>query len=207
MSDSTRAELGAQVAAAHAIALIRRHLDQGAQLTELSAKGLFREIAQSMISAARDRGLSAADVRTTLTAVVVPTYAAADGARPGWAGHVADTGLWLRCRDGWRRLTGETKSTFDGNALHEFLPHHPDAASDTWFDIPDGGAVGVLSDGIGDSFTEVDGAAHWFAERWRTPPPLASFMLDVDFEAKGQQDDRTAVVVWCRPAVPRGSGK
>ena len=66
-----------------------------------------------------------------------------------------------------------------------------------------GSALAVLTDGVGDALTDIPHAASWFAERWQRPPSLASFLLDVDFDAAGQVDDRTAVVVWCLPAPRR----
>jgi len=199
MSDSRRAELGAQVAVARAVALVRSHLDGGGRPEELSAPQVFAEVARAVAGAAADRSLDPADVRTTLTVLVVPAYPDRDGCRVAWAGRVADTHVWLR-EDGWTRVTGEAKPTLDGNVLRDFLPHVPGAATGTAFVVPPDAVLGVLSDGVGDLFDD-EAAARWFATRWAAPPPLASFILDVDFEAKGHLDDRTAVVVWCGAAA------
>jgi hypothetical protein len=196
MSDSARAELGASVAVGTAVAILRRRLDQGAGPADMRAVELFREIAQNIIGAAHDRGLDVADVRTTLAVAVLPTSTGVDGAAEAWCGQIADTHLWMRENTGWRCLTGESKESFDGNALRKFLPHHPDGARDQHFVVFDGQVTAMLTDGVADAFAEVPGADTWLAERWKEPTPLASFMLDVDFEAKSMQDDRTAVVVW-----------
>jgi hypothetical protein len=94
------------------------------------------------------------------------------------------------------------KDSYNGSSLSAFLPHTPEAAAERTFPFGDGDTVAVLSDGVADAFSEVSGADAWFADRWRRPPPLASFLLDVDFDARQQLDDRTAVVVWAGRQVP-----
>jgi hypothetical protein len=195
MSDSSRAELGASVAVATAVALLRRELDQGVPLEELSVAQLFQDVANSIVAAARDRGLGPADVRTTLAVAVLPTRSTGVR-RLAWAGQLADTHAWMLRGQRWECLTGEAKDRYDGSALRAFLPHRPQDAQAILFDLNEASALAVLTDGVADAFSDVDGAERWFADRWREPPPLASFILDVDFEAKGLLDDRTAVVVW-----------
>lgn len=196
MSDSARSELGASVAVATAVALVRRHLDGGKEVADLRARELFGEVSDALVQAARDRRLDPADVRTTLAVAVLPAYHAAKEVATAWVAQIADTHLWRLDDDGWQCLTGGAKDTYDGSVLDAFLPHRPEAARGATFDFAGDDTVAVLSDGVADAFAEVSGAGPWFAERWRRPPPLASFVLDVDFEAKGLQDDRTAVVVW-----------
>ncbi|MEU3457698.1 protein phosphatase 2C domain-containing protein [Micromonospora sp. NPDC006766] len=202
MSDSARSELGAATAVGTAVALVRRHLDERRPLESLNAAELFRAVSAALVQQAKDRGLDPNDVRTTLAVAVLPAYRRG-GQRPrGWVGQIADTHLWQRDDSGWKCLTGRAKDSYNGNTLSTFLPHTPDAAAGLTFALGDGDTVAVLSDGVADAFSEVPGAAGWFAERWRRPPPLASFLLDVDFDARQQLDDRTAVVVWAGRQSP-----
>jgi hypothetical protein len=195
MSDSPRAEFGAMVAVATAVGLVRHRLDRGERIADLRPRGLFTDVAAGILAAAEDRGLRAADVRTTLTVAVIPT-GPADSSRTAWVGHVADTTVWIRTAEMWQCVTSNVKGSFDGIAVRRFMPHHPDAALSQTFTVDAGATLAVLSDGVADSFQEIRGANAWLADRWRDPPPLASFLLDVDFEARAQHDDRTAVVVW-----------
>ena len=43
--------------------------------------------------------------------------------------------------------------------------------------------------------------AGFLAERWRRPPDPLAFMLDVQFERKTFDDDRTVVGIWPSAAV------
>ncbi|MDI6104631.1 protein phosphatase 2C domain-containing protein [Actinoplanes sp. NEAU-A12] len=196
MSDSLRSELGASVAVGTAVALLRRYLDDNRPLSGLRADDLFRDVAGALVQAAKDRGLDPHDVRTTLAVAVLPTRCRPDRPVEGWVAQIADTHLWRREPGSWKCLTGAEKDSFDGSVLNSFLPHVPQAARGTLFTLAWGDTVAVLSDGVSDAFSYVPGATSWFADRWRDPPPLASFLLDVDYEAKQMHDDRTAVVVW-----------
>ncbi|MGN9765430.1 protein phosphatase 2C domain-containing protein [Micromonospora sp. SD12] len=196
MADSSRAELGAQAATGQAVALIRRHLDSGRRPDEILATGLYERIASAMIQSAEERGLTADDVRTTLTVAVVDARPHPGRSRSLWTCRLGDTEVWYRTSDEWVTMIGAPKSAFDGNALHEFLPHYPDAVVQRTFAIRPGAVFAVMTDGVSDALAEVEGFAQWLHARWAEPPPLASFALDVDFDAPGQQDDRTSVVVW-----------
>jgi hypothetical protein len=196
MSDSARSELGAATAVGTAVALVRRHLDGMRPLEDLKAADLFTQVSAALVQAAEDRGLHPDDVRTTLAVTVLPAYRQAGQKSRAWVGQIADTHLWQRDNTGWICLTGKAKDAYNGSTLSEYLPHTPEAAAGRVFGLGDGDTVAVLSDGVADAFSQVAGAEAWFAERWRRPPPLASFLLDVDFDARQQLDDRTAVVVW-----------
>ncbi|MEQ4305126.1 protein phosphatase 2C domain-containing protein [Plantactinospora sp. B6F1] len=196
MADSSRAELGAQAATGQAVALVRRHLDSGRCPESLPATKLYERIASAMIQSAEERSLTAGDVRTTLTVAVVDARPHPDGSRSLWTCRLGDTEAWYRVANGWKAMIGGPKSAFDGNVLREFLPHYPDAVVQKTFTIKPGAVFAVMTDGVSDALAEVDGFAQWLHARWAEPPPLASFALDVDFDAPGQQDDRTSVVVW-----------
>jgi hypothetical protein len=87
----------------------------------------------------------------------------------------------------------------DRNQVRYFLPHYPKQVRVVRRTLPRGATVTVVTDGIGDAFTDIPGGGRWFAERWRSPMPLESYLLDVGYHASGQLDDRTAVTVWCEP--------
>jgi serine/threonine protein phosphatase PrpC len=201
MSDSDRSDLGAAIAASEAVTLLRAALDRGADARRLSAADLFQDVAKLMAGAAHQRGIGPAGVRATLVAMVIPTSARPDGSREAWIGHVGDSSVWVRGEAAWRRVAGDEKSHGD-NGLRHFLPHSPGAAVDRRVPLAPGDVVAVLTDGVADALDKIPTAARWFADRWRTAPPVASFLLDVSFEARAQQDDRTAVVVWCPEARP-----
>jgi len=205
VSASPRAEIGAQIAAAQGIALLRRHLDAGLSLPDLRTAELYEEIAQAMLAGARARKLTPADICSTLALLVVPAQGEGISPRKAWAAQIADTTVWRKEAAGeWVQLSGKAKASFDGNALPAVLPYHPDQATSRVLELPAAAALAVFTDGVSDALDEVEGACGWFSQRWATPPPLASFLLDIDFEAKGQHDDRTAVVIWCGSASTQG---
>ncbi|GAA0268917.1 protein phosphatase 2C domain-containing protein [Cryptosporangium japonicum] len=204
MSDSARAELGAQLAVASAVALVRRELDAGAAPESLLVQPLLTRVAGAMLTEAQRRGIPADDVRTTLAVAVIPTTADAGSPRRGWAAHVGDTSVWLSTGGAWKALSINEKDDFDGSALSSYLPHRPSTAKAFVFALPEQSVLLLATDGVADAFSEIEGASAWFAARWKEPPALASFLLDVDFEAKGCQDDRTAVAIWCRSASGEG---
>jgi hypothetical protein len=198
VSTSARSDLGATVAASAAVVEVRRRLDSGCTVAQLQAAAVFDAVARQMLGAARDRGVPAQAVACALLVAVVPARPQARGGRGVWFGHLADVSAWSSAGSaGWRRLTGEEKTGLDRNTVDAVLPLHPQRAVDVRRDVAGAATLAILSDGVSDAFAEVEGARFWFAQRWAEPPPLASFVLDVNFEARGQLDDRTAVVVWC----------
>jgi hypothetical protein len=200
MSDSRRSDLGATVAVRCAVDTLRAHLDGGAAPTDEAMKEAFRTSAGAMVATAKNEDLSEMDVRCALIVAIIPTaHDAASGGRRAWFATLADVSAWLRHGNGWHRLAGDQKNDdLDSNTLHNFLPYHPDRAVTVSYDLEPGATVAIVTDGVGDAFTEVPNAAQWFAQRWETPVPLESFLLDVGFHARGQLDDRTSVTVWCR---------
>jgi serine/threonine protein phosphatase PrpC len=203
MSDSRRSDLGATVASRCAVNILRAHLDRGEDPTADAMKEAFRTAAGAMVAAADNEGLSEMDVRCALIIAVIPSAPnAISSRRRAWFATLADVSAWLRHRDGWHQLAGDQKNgDLDRNALRNFLPYHPDRVATVCYDLEPGATVAVVTDGIGDAFTEVPNAAQWFAQRWETPVPLESFLLDVGFRARGQLDDRTSVTVWCRDGI------
>ncbi|MGH3942193.1 MAG: protein phosphatase 2C domain-containing protein [Pseudonocardiaceae bacterium] len=198
MSDSSRSDLGATVAARCAVDTLRTHLDSGADPTAEVMQKVFRTSAGIMVAAAQNTGLSEKDVRCALIVAVIPTRADnRSGKRLVWFATLADVSAWLRLKSGWHHLAGDKKNgDFDRNSLHYFLPYHPNEVVTVSYELEQGATVAVVTDGVGDAFTDVPNAARWFAQRWKTPVPLESFLLDVGYHASGQVDDRTSVTVW-----------
>lgn len=203
MSDSRRSDLGATVAARCAVNTLRGCLDTGADPTADMMKKAFHTSAGAMVAAAKNEGLSEMDVRCALiVAIISTTPDAMSLRRRAWFTTLADVSAWLRHSQSWHPLAGDQKtSELDRNTLHNFLPYHPDRAKTVFHDLEPGATIAVVTDGVGDAFTEVPDAAQWFAQRWESPVSLESFLLDVGFHARGQLDDRTSVTVWCRDGV------
>lgn len=200
MSDSRRSDLGARVAARCAVDTLRAHLDGGADPTAEAMTEAFNASAGAMVAVAKREGLSDMDVRCALIVAIIPAAPdAASSGRHAWFATLADVSAWLRHSNGWHQLAGDQKNGgLDSNVLHNFLPYHPERAVAVSRYLEPGATVAVVTDGVGDAFTDVPHAAQWFAQRWKTPVPLESFLLDVGFHARGQLDDRTSVTVWCR---------
>ncbi|MEO5876504.1 MAG: protein phosphatase 2C domain-containing protein [Streptosporangiaceae bacterium] len=192
MSDSRRSHLGANVAVAALVGRLRTEL---AADVPLDAATLFLEASRQMAGTAEHHGVTEHDVRAAVLAAVIPVSSDADGGREVWLASVADVGAWLRRPAGWQRLIGEEKSGLDSGRLARFLPFHPDQAECTTVRLEPGSVLAFTTDGVGDAFA--GGSGSWFAERWARPPHIASFVREVGYEADGQLDDRTAVVVWC----------
>ncbi|MFI6099365.1 protein phosphatase 2C domain-containing protein [Lentzea sp. NPDC051213] len=196
MSAAKRSDVGATVAVRAAVDLVRKELDHGARPEQLDLRGVFKAVAGNVAGAAKQLGCAVDQVLTALIVAIVPTTGdQPDGRRPVWFATVGDVSAACLRDGGWRRLTGADKAGLDRNTLDAFLPHHPDRVVLNQDEVT--GAIAVMTDGVSDVWGDVPGAAEWFSRRWRTPPPLASFLLDVSYEAPGQVDDRTAVVVWC----------
>jgi hypothetical protein len=199
MSDSRRSELGATVAVRCAVETVREDLNRGRQPDEKMLHHAFHRAAGAIVATAREKRLSDEAFRCTLILAILPTLPDVEPhERLAWFGSLGDTSAWQRDGSTWRQLAGDPKDDgMDRNALRHFLPHYPDFLRTTAHRLPRGAIVTVVTDGVGDAFTDIPGADHWFAERWRSPMPLESFLLDIGYHASGQLDDRTAVTVWC----------
>jgi serine/threonine protein phosphatase PrpC len=192
MSDSSRSHLGAGVAVAALVGRMRAELEKG---MGLNAEEVFLDAARQMSGMAEQQGVTENDVRTAALAAVIPVEPDPSGGRDIWLAWLADAGAWMRADTGWRHLGGEKKEGLDAGRLSEFLPFHPDRTHSTTVRVEKGAVLALATDGVGDAFTGRTGG--WFAERWAEPPHVMSFVAEVGYEAKGQLDDRTAVVVWC----------
>jgi hypothetical protein len=198
LSSAARSDVGATVAVRAGVDLVRRELDSGVVPEELDFVTVFKRIAGHVAGSARQLRCSVEEVLTALVIVIVPsTPNGPDGGRTVCTAAIADVSAWLREDSGWQRLAGVSKHGMDRNALKEFLPHYPESVVLRGSRVPAGATLAVVTDGIGDALTDLPDGADWFAQRWRQPTNLNSFLLDVSYEAPGYLDDRTAVVVWC----------
>lgn len=192
MSDGSHSHLGASVAVAELVGRLRADLGAG---RPPDAPGLFLETSRRMVAQAGHSGVDAHEVRAAALVAAIPVEPDQAGGRDMWLAWLADVGAWLRVPGGWDRVGGEAKGGLDASRLSEFLPFHSERAHSAVVRLPRGAVVAFTSDGVGDALA--DRTQGWFAERWAEPPHIASFLQDVGYEAKGQLDDRTAVVVWC----------
>jgi len=201
MSDSRRSDIGAMVAVRCAVDSVREELNHSGQADEAILYNAFQASAHAMVTAARGKRLPEDAVRSAMIVAIVPACPENDsGERFAWFASIADVSAWLHVGPTWRQLAGDPKVTgMDRNQVRHFLPHYPNEVRVVRHVLPPRATVTVVTDGVGDAFTDIPGADQWFAERWRHPMPLESFLLDVGYHASGQLDDRTAVTVWCEP--------
>jgi hypothetical protein len=197
MTDSKHSEVGANTAVAAVVGLLRESLDADAGLAELDVKEIFLAAAGQMSGVAQQRGWPDDDVRAVLAAAVIPAKPRPDGTRHAWLASLADVSIWRWRPGGWEQLMGDVKEGMDGSRLKHYLPYHPQHAVSQVVELRQGEIIAITTDGIADAFTILPGAAAWFADMWREPRPLASFVLDIGYEESQFNDDRTAVVAWC----------
>lgn len=203
VSNSESSELGARVAVLTATRALCRHLDDGFLPETLDPYRLFADVAGAMVGTGKDRGILPQALQSVLVVAVVPTTpdAAHDGRRV-WTAQVGDVSLWLHGAAGWDCRTGGTKAGLDRNAVDGALPFDVRKAVSQVVDVPPGAGVALMTDGLGDLLTNVRGAADYLSRRWANPPHPAAFVADLCADARGQTDDRTAVVVWCGTSRP-----
>jgi hypothetical protein len=196
VSNCEHSELGARVAVSTAVRELVHALDRSGEPDDIDARLLFTTVAGEMVGTGRGRGLTEHELCCVLAVAVVPTAAALDGSRESWTAQLGDVSVWTH-RDAFQRRTGTVKAGLDRNSVTDVLPFHPGAAQVSRIVIAPGSGLAVFTDGVGDLLTDVAAAPGYFAERWASPPHPAAFLLDLCVDAPGQDDDRTAVVVWC----------
>jgi serine/threonine protein phosphatase PrpC len=198
MSDSRHSDAGANIAAAAAVGNIRSLLDNGVPTVRLDAREIFTVAAGQMLGAAEQRGWQADEVRSVLAVAVVQTAAHEEsGIRQAWLATLADVTAWRWRADGWDLLLGDLKDDGAIGELEYYLPYHPDRSQSDVIDLGPADVLAIMTDGLGDAISMLPDAAAWFASKWREPPDVARFMVDVGYEDSQFNDDRTAVVVWC----------
>jgi hypothetical protein len=197
MSDSKHSDLGAGAAVIALVNTLRELLDRGIPLQRINVREVFLAAARQMYGAAEQRGWTADEVRAVALAAVIPAQPDPDGVRRCWLGAIGDVSAWRLVHRHWERLIGDEKGGLDPSAVAHFLPHDVDHLPYGVVEMGPGEVMGLTTDGVADAFALGPDAQQWFAERWRQPPPVGAFLLDVGFEQAQLQDDRTAVVVWC----------
>ncbi|NUT22250.1 MAG: SpoIIE family protein phosphatase [Hamadaea sp.] len=196
---AARADLGATVAVTTAVTYLKERLDHGTAPALLDGEELFTYVAGAIADQARQRGIATTDVATTLLVAVVGTR---PGVRDAWVAAVGDSPAFRRRHDGWLQIAGDTKESGD-NRVDGFLPHRPGSVRVALARLAPGDVLALVSDGVGDPIAKFPSVATWFARRWRTPSSAMSLVLDVCFELRAAQDDRTAVVLWIDPVQVR----
>ncbi len=198
MADSSHSHVGASVATTAIVQYLRPLLgknppDPGPP-TEWFIAG-----ARQMIAAAAQRNLDPDAVRAAALVVIVEIFPDADLRRQVWMASIADVSAWHLRNRSWCQVAGDPKTGMDASRLTHFLPYHPREVRSSRLMLGANDVLALTTDGIGDVLAGGPIAA-WFAERWATPPHISDFIDIVGFEAKGELDDRTAVVLWCPPA-------
>ena len=205
LSSSAHADVGARAAVSTAVRELILTLDGARDLDAIDVQTLFRTVAGEIVGTGRERGLAEQELCCLLVVAVVPSAAAPDGSRQVWTAQLGDVSVWTQ-GERWQQQTGPFKSGLDRNAVEAVLPFHPDQVATSWVTVPPGAGVAVMTDGVGDLLNDVVAASGFFAEQWEAAPLPAAFLLDLCVDAPGQDDDRTAVVVWCGSADHRAAG-
>lgn len=196
VSNAARSQDGAKWAASTAVEYLRLELARNSDHRRLQADRLFAAVANRMKTHAERIQVAPKALASTLIVAVIPTSAGRPGQRTAWLGWVADSSGWQLEAGRWRRVTGLAKSGYDPNALDGCLPADPHLAKSALIVLQTGQALALMTDGLSDLLTDVGGAQEELAKRWSTPPTLPAFVRDLCFDAPGQDDDRTAVVIW-----------
>jgi len=197
VSQSPRSDLGARVAVSAAARELSGMLDRGG-IDAIDVGRLYKMIAGEMIGTGRNRDIPDKDICSILITAVIPAAAREDGSRPIWASWIGDVSLWAQHQGRLIRITGADKSGLDRNTLSAVLPFNPDQADQCHVNLLPNDSVAVMTDGLSDSLAAIPGVADFFAAQWAGPPPHpAAFLHSLCYDAPGQDDDRTAVVVWC----------
>jgi len=199
VSASRHADLGAAVATRRAVDLLTARLEQAEALPNLSATEIFREAAEDMSRAATGVGLTDADVCAVIIVAAVEARVAPNGFRNAWIGWLGDVSAWQRAEHAWQFVLGDAKGSPNGlrsSEVESVLPMDWSRARQETLTLGPGETLALVTDGIGDLWSVHERANAYYHRRWSAPPPVASFLNDVCFDARGEQDDRTAVVVW-----------
>ncbi|GAA3447188.1 hypothetical protein Pve01_73570 [Planomonospora venezuelensis] len=201
MSDSSHSDLGANVAVDTVVRRLRAVLT-GRTVNEQDMRECFGSAAERMTATARQRGLAPEDVRAAVLAAVVELNPDVHGGRAVFFAAIADVSAWLRRGRSWCRIAGDGKHGLDAGRLSDFLPHFPSAVRLMTRRLDPGDVLALTTDGIGDALLASGELAAWFADEWKSPPFIGRFIDTVGFEARGQLDDRTAIVIWCPERQP-----
>lgn len=195
VSNAVLADEGANRAARLAVGRIQDELERCPDLEQLRADQVFPEVADQLTKLATRWQRNPAELATTLIAAVVPVVSRDPRGRRIWLGSLADSSAW-RLGGGWQHLAGQVKADYDPNALNACLPLNPKRATHELHWLPHGESLALMTDGLSDLLVDVEGAAEELHRRWAAPPTLPELVRDMSFDAPGQDDDRTVVLVW-----------
>ncbi|MFG2040481.1 protein phosphatase 2C domain-containing protein [Dactylosporangium sp. NPDC048998] len=196
LSSGRDSDVGATLAATTAVQLAVQALDRGG---EPDFERIFADVAGHLAMAAERRRQAASELSTVLIVAVIDAEPDARGQhamRYAWIGDVAI----LAPVDGrWVTLAGDVKAARDGlesNVVNAALPQEPGSVRVGDAELPAGTFVGLVTDGVSDVIRMEPSAADYFLHKWRRPTSAADFLTDISYQARGHQDDRTAVGVW-----------
>lgn len=195
VSSARSSHHGANQATLHTVQRLKEVLDRCPDLSQLRADQVFPEVADHLQKLAERWQTDPADFATTLMVAVVPTMSRDPRGREVWLGWIADSSAWQFGR-AWQPVAGQGKADFDSNAISAYMPMHPKRASHALRWLPHGESLALMTDGLSDLLTDVEGAAAELHRRWVAPPSLPELVRDMCFDAPGQDDDRTVVMVW-----------
>jgi serine/threonine protein phosphatase PrpC len=196
VGSSRNSDLGARVAVTTSVRELAKMLARGG-IPAIDTQLLYNLIVGAMVGTGRDRNLPDGDICSIVITAVIPTAPGPDGTRKLWASWIGDVSMWIVHGGVLERLTGEEKSGLDRNQLSAVLPFHPDQYQEDTYNLPPDSRVALMTDGLSDAFSDVAHVADFFAAQWAGPPPHpAAFLHSLCYDAPGQGDDRTAVVVW-----------
>lgn len=177
------------------------------KLAELAAAGMqwpdafacandeLRKVAEQAAEPASD-GTHAPIMATTAVAVTVRRAAGSWTGEVAWVGdstlwHLGDGGRW-RLISG-SAVEGEDDVYYSGRV--QALPSRDGACDWCGFRVR-GGALFVVSDGVGNPLQWSREVAETLAGWWARPPDPFVFATQVGFARRGHMDDRTVVGIW-----------
>lgn len=177
------------------------------RLAELAATGVpwpdafacandeLRKVAEQAAEPASD-GTNAPIMATTAVAVTVRRSV---GSWTGEAAWVGDSTLWHLDEAGqWRLISGSAVEGEDDvyySGRVQALPSRDGACDWCGFRVH-GGALFVVSDGVGNPLRWSQEVAETLADWWARPPDPFVFAAQVGFARRGHMDDRTVVGIW-----------
>jgi serine/threonine protein phosphatase PrpC len=169
-------------------------------LLETVAKQLRTWTAAESGSPAADcNDVEDSDLLCTLTVSIMTTQTDERGLFHLFTSSIGDSPVLKLSNGEWSRLEeeDERESTILSNQTHAFPIHHE--CRITKHVVKRGEVIVSASDGIG-NFVLRNGRTMalgtFFAEHWREPVDLLTFLTQMSFDLKSADDDRTAVVFW-----------
>ena len=166
--------------------------------TNTALRGLAEHAAAGTADPAAD------GMATTAVAVAVHRDAADWIAEAAWVG---DSTLWHLASDGqWELLSGladdDAETDYHSTGVRP-LPSADGSCTHRVFRIS-GGALFVMSDGVGNPLRWSSDVQDALAGWWLEPPDPFTFAAQVSFARRSHLDDRTVIGIW--PDADTGTG-